>query len=144
LAPLGTAGTPIERIEGRYAKPRRGEAISETLFDAACAFSFEGQWAAIDPAAVDFDALTGELSLPGNLLGLRFNEVNVTYTAGLAVIGNDVKAACAQIVRNAQATPALNASRTRIDSMQMEYFSSSLLDETVRTWLRPYVASRLG
>jgi len=47
-------------------------------------------------------------------------------------------------VRNAQATPALNASRTRIDTMQMQYFSSSLLDETVKAWLRPYVANRLG
>jgi len=82
--------------------------------------------------------------LPGNLLGLQYNEVSVTYTAGLVLIGSDVKAACAQIVRNAQATPALNVSRTRIDTMQMEYFSSSLLDETVKTWLRPYVASRLG
>jgi hypothetical protein len=28
--------------------------------------------------------------------------------------------------------------------MQMQYFSSSLVDETVQTWLRPYVANRLG
>ena len=78
------------------------------------------------------------------MLGLPYNEVMITYTAGLATIGDDIKSACAQIVRNAQATPALNASRTRIDTMQMQYFSSSLLDETVKTWLRPYVANRLG
>ncbi len=47
------------------------------------------------------------------LLGLPYNEVMVTYTAGLAAIGDDVKTACAQIVRNAQSTPALNASKTR-------------------------------
>jgi hypothetical protein len=70
--------------------------------------------------------------------------VAVTYTAGLAVIGDDVKTACSQLVRNAQSTPALNASKTRIDTMQMEYFSSSLLDETVQAWLRPYVANRVG
>lgn len=116
----------------------------EPLFSAACAFALPGQWTAIDPETVDFDSTTGELTLPWNLFGLSYNEVNVTYTAGLATIGDDVKAACAQIVRNAQATPALNASRTRIDTMQMEYFSSSLLDETVQAWLRPYVASRLG
>jgi len=78
------------------------------------------------------------------LLGLAFNEVAVTYTAGLATIGDDVKTACAQIVRNAQSTPALNASKTKIDTMQMQYFSSSLVDETVQAWLRPYVANRLG
>jgi hypothetical protein len=48
------------------------------------------------------------------------------------VIGDDVKSACAQIVRNAQAQPALNASMTKMDTMQMKYFSSSLVDETVQ------------
>ena len=94
--------------------------------------------------SVDFDPNTGELTLPWNVLGLPYNEVQVTYTAGLATIGDDVKTACAQIVRNAQATPALNASRTRMDTMWMQYFSSSLIDETVQAWLRPYVANRLG
>ena len=144
LAPLGTAGTPIVKIEGRYGRPRRGEAAIEPLLDIACAFNLPGQWSAIDANSVDFDPNTGELTLPWNVIGLPFNEVEVTYTAGLKAIGDDVKAACAQIVRNAQATPALNASRTRIDTMQIEYFSSSLLDETVQTWLRPYVANRLG
>ena len=70
--------------------------------------------------------------------------LQVSMIAGLATIGDDVKTACAQIVRNAQATPALNASKTRIDTMQMQYFSSSLIDETVKAWLKPYVANRLG
>jgi hypothetical protein len=144
LAPLGTAVSPLVAMQGRYAKPRRGEMVENVLFEAALLFSLPGEWAAIDPGAVDFDVDTGELTLPWNLFGLPFNEVMVTYTAGLAVIGDDVKTACAQIVRNAQSTPALNASRTRIDTMQMEYFSSSLVDETVQAWLRPYVANRLG
>ena len=93
---------------------------------------------------VVYDAKSGELTLPWNVLGLPYNEVAVTYTAGLATIGDDVKTACAQIVRNAQSTPALNASKTKIDTMQMQYFSSSLVDETVQAWLRPYVANRLG
>jgi hypothetical protein len=144
LAQLGTASSPIVNIEGRYGTPRRGEIVNEPLMDAACAFNLPGQWAAIDPSSIDFDSNTGELTLSLNVLGLSYNEVSVTYTAGLSTISNDIKAACAQIVRNAQATPALNASRTRIDTMQIEYFSSSLLDETVKTWLRPYVANRLG
>jgi hypothetical protein len=144
LAPFGNASTSIVHIEGRYANPRRGEAPENRLFDIACAFSLPGQWTSIDPASVDVDANSGELTLPWNVLGLPYNEVAVTYTAGLSVIGDEVKSACAQIVRNAQSTPALNASRTRIDTMQIQYFSSSLLDETVRQWLRPYVANRLG
>lgn len=144
LTPLGAATSPIISVEGRYAKPRRGEMIDGPMFEIAWAFSLPGQWTTIDPTTVDFDTATGELTLPFNVLGLPYNEVNVTYTAGLAVIGDDVKTACAQIIRNAQSTPALNASRTRIDTMQMQYFSSSLVDETVQTWLRPYVANRLG
>jgi len=144
LAPLGAATTPLVSVEGRYAKPRRGQVVDETLFEISWAFSLPGQWIGIDPASVDYDSATGELTLPWNLLGLPYNEVMVTYTAGLATIGDDIKTACAQIVRNAQATPALNASRTRIDTMWMQYFSSSLVDETVQAWLRPYVANRLG
>jgi len=144
LAPLGTATTPIVGMEGRYAQPRRGELPSEPLFEIAWAFSLPGQWVAIDPNSVDFDAATGELTLPWNLMGLSYNEISVNYTAGLATVGDDIKSACAQIVRNAQATPALNASSSRIDTMQIQYFSSSLVDETVQAWLRPYVANRLG
>jgi hypothetical protein len=144
MSPLGSAASPIVSIEGRYAKPRRGELVDNGLFDIALAFSLPGQWTSINPGSVDFDASGGELTLPWNVLGLPYNEITVTYTAGLAVIGDDVKTACAQIVRNAQSTPALNASKTKIDTMQMQYFSSSLLDETVQQWLRPYVANRLG
>ena len=144
LSPQGTATTPLVSIEGRYARPRRGETFSDPLSEIARAFSLPGQWSSIDPGSVDFDPNTGELTLPWNLLGLSYNEVSVTYTAGLATIGDDVKTACAQIVRNAQSTPALNASATKMDTMQMKYFSSSLVDETVQAWLRPYIANRLG
>jgi hypothetical protein len=144
LAPLGSAASPFISIEGRYANPRRGEAIDNALSEAAWMFSLPGQWTTIDIGSVDFDPNTGELTLPWNLFGLSYNEISATYTAGLATIGDDVKTACAQIVRNAQSTPALNASKTKIDTMQIQYFSSSLLDETVQAWLRPYVANRLG
>ena len=144
LAPLETATSPIVSIEGRYARPRRGELPNEALLEIALMFSLPGQWTTIDAASVDYDANTGEVTLPWNVLGLPYNEVAVTYTAGLSTIGNDIKTACAQIVRNAQSTPALNASKTRIDTMQMQYFSSSLVDETVQAWLRPYIANRLG
>jgi hypothetical protein len=144
LAPLGTAASPLVSLEGRFARPRRGEVVEGSLAQIAWSFALPGQWSAIDPVTVDLDVNTGELTLPWNLFGLPFNEVKATYTAGLATVGDDVKTACAQIVRNAQATPALNASRTKIDTMQMQYFSSSLVDQTVQVWLRPYVANRLG
>ena len=144
LTPLAPATLPIVGINGRYARPRRGEILNEAMSEIVSAFALPGQWTAIDPTLVDFNSATGELTLPWNVLGLPYNEVQVTYTAGLAAIGDDVKSACAQIVRNAQATPALNASMSRIDTMQVKYFSSSLIDETVQEWLKPYVANRLG
>jgi hypothetical protein len=144
LAPLAPATSPIVSINGRYGRPRRGEILNEPMSEIVSVFALPGQWTAIDPTLVDFDSATGELTLPWNVLGLPYNEVQVTYTAGLATIGDDVKSACAQIVRNAQATPALNASMSKIDTMQVKYFSSSLIDETVQAWLHPYVANRLG
>ena len=144
LAALAPATGPLVSVQGRYGRPRRGELPAVPLLEAALVFSLPGEWTAIDVGSVDFDPATGELTLPWNLLGLPYNEVMATYTAGLATIGDDVLSACAQIVRNAQAQPALNASMTKLDTMQMKYFSSLLIDETVAMWLRPYVASRLG
>jgi hypothetical protein len=148
LAAAAPATSPLVTMEGRYGRPRRGEMVANfgygPLMEAALAFSLPGEWTAIDPTTVDYAPDTGELTLPWNLLGLPYNEVMVTYTAGLATIGDDVKSACAQMVRNAQAQPALNASMSKMDTMQMKYFSSSLIDETVQAWLAPYVANRLG
>jgi hypothetical protein len=144
LAPLAPATSPLVSIEGRYARPRRGESPEIALLEIAVAFALPGAWSTIDPTTVDYDPVTGELTLPWNVLGLPYNEVMVTYTAGLATITDDVLCACAQIVKNAQAQPALNVSLSKLDTMQMRYFSSSLVDETVQAWLRPYVASRLG
>ncbi len=144
LAPLAPATSPLVSIEGRYTWPRRGEVLPAPVSEILWAFALPGQWTGVDPTLVDFDPATGELTLPWNVLGLPYNEVMVTYTAGLTTIGDDIKSACAQIVRNAQATPALNASQTRVDTMWIKYFSSSLIDETVQAWLNPYVASRLG
>ncbi len=144
LAPLASVTSPFVSIQGRYARPRRGEMVDTPMLEMALAFSLPGQWTNLDPTTVDFDPNTGELTLPWNLLGLPYNEVSVTYTAGLATIGDDILSACAQIVRNAQAQPALNSKSSKLDTMQMQYFSSSLIDETVQAWLRPYIANRLG
>jgi hypothetical protein len=82
--------------------------------------------------------------LPLNIVGLWFSEVDIVYMAGMAVISDPVKFACAQIVRNAQATPALNVSVGKIDTMSMNYFSDSLIDQTVQAMLAPYVAQKVG
>jgi hypothetical protein len=145
LAVVSPAVTPIVSARGRYTIPRRGEwPFDDLRLDVALMFGLPGIWTGIDAAAIDCYASTGELTLPLNIVGLWFSEVDVVYTAGLAVMPDPVKFACAQIVRNAQATPALNVRIGRVDRMRMDYFSDSLIDQTVRSMLAPYVAQKVG
>ena len=144
LVAVAPATSPLVTIRVRYARPRRGEMIDPAYEQIAWAFSLPGSWSTLDPNSVDYFSDTGELTFPMNILGLPYNEVDVTYTAGLTLIPDAVKVACAQIVKNAQATPALNVKKNRLDTMQMEYFSNSLMDAQVQRLLQPYVASRLG
>ena len=144
LAAVAPAATPFASVRARYALPRRGEGADAVALDAAQAFALPGSWTDLDPAALDFDASTGEVALPLNALGLGYNEVEITYTAGCDPVPDAVKFACAQIVRNAQATPALNVRSQALDRMHLEYFAGTLLDDSVRTLLAPYVAEKLG
>lgn len=145
LAAMAPAVSPLVQVRVRYGRPRRGElAFSPLTAEVAWAFSLPGTWSTLDSSMVDWVSDTGEVVFPFNVLGLPYNEAEVTYTAGLATISDGVKSACAQIVKNAQATPSLNVKSTKLDTMRMEYFAGSLLDEQVKSLLRPYVASRLG
>lgn len=144
LAVVAPATSPVVSAQGRYARPRRGELGVQGLVDAAYAFSLPGAWVSLDVAALDVVAETGEMTLPYNLFGIPYSEVAVTYSAGLDEMPAAVKVACAQIVKNAQSTPGLNVKSSRLDTMQMQYFSGSLLDAQVQALLRPYVANRLG
>jgi hypothetical protein len=91
----------------------------------------------VDVSTFDYFAVTGEVTWLGNPLGLAFNEVELTYTAGFAQIPDPIKFACAQIVRNAQANPALNVKAGALNQMRLEYFADTLLDATVQTMLAP-------
>jgi hypothetical protein len=145
LAEAPPATSPIVSGRGRYTTPRRGEwPLDDLRIDAALAFGLPGSWTNIDPATVDFDPATGELTLPLNIIGLWFSEVEIVYTAGFAAIPEAIKYACAQIVRNAEATPAVNVKAGSIDRMRMDYFAPDLLDASVRSLLAPFVAQKAG
>jgi hypothetical protein len=145
LAVVAPATTPIVAARGRYAQPRSGEGWNnEMTWDVAGTFALPGSWVDIAPLTLDANAESGELTLPLNALGLGYGEIELTYTAGLAPLADAVKVACAQIVRNAQATPALNVKSGRLERMHLEYFADSLLDQTVRSLLAPYVAQKVG
>ncbi len=140
------AGSPsaLVGVRVRYARPRRGELADPFREQIAWAFGVPGSWNELDVTTVDVNEDTGELTFPVNFLGLDYNEVEVTYTSGLATVPDAVKVACAQVVKNAQATPGMNVKSTKMDTMQMQYFSGSLIDPQVHMLLKPYVAERLG
>jgi hypothetical protein len=140
-------------VRVRYAKGRRGEYADlglgvtengEMGLLIATAFGLPGTWSNLDVTTIDLYAGPRELTFPANFLGLGYNEAEVTYTAGLVTVPAQIKFACAQIVKNAQATPALNVSRSRLDTLQMEYFSGTLIDDGVRALLKPYLAEKAG
>ena len=89
-------------------------------------------------------ATTGELTFPQHVAGAGVQRGRGDVHGGLATVPEAVKVACAQIVKNAQATPALNVKSSKMDTMQMQYFSGSLIDAQVQALLRPYVAQRMG
>jgi hypothetical protein len=145
LAPLAPATSAIVALRGRYSVPRRGEwPWNDLSTDAIWTFGLPGTWTNVDLQTTDLCPETGELTMPVNALGLGFTELEITYTAGFSAFPQPIKVACAQIVRNAQATPALNVRRGSLDRMLLEYFSASLIDETVRSLLAPYVAQKVG
>ena len=132
----------VTALQARYsAQMDRQE---DTLAGYALLFGLPGQWVTVDPTTATLDTASGELQLPPNLLGMRYSECDVTYTAGLATVPDRVKFACAQIVKNAQATPGLNVKSSKLDTLQTQYFSDSLLDTQVQAMLRPLVAERMG
>jgi hypothetical protein len=143
-APLIAAAedaSPIVSSRVRLGRVRAEEC--HPMESAAAAFAPAGSWSSVDPALLEVSA-GGAVSFPAHLLGVPFYEAEVTYMAGYAEVPAVVKVACAQIVRNAQAMPALNVKRQSLDRMQMEYFRGALLDDDVKRLLQPYVAGRMG
>lgn len=145
LVAVAPATSPIVSARARYALPRRGEWLHEEMaWEAAAVFGLPGTWADLNVADLDAYLDAGDIRLPINVLGWGFSEIEIVYTAGLDPMPDTVKVACAQLVKNAQATPALNVKRGALDRMQLMYFSDALLDDTVRELLAPYVAQKVG
>jgi hypothetical protein len=137
----------VDAVQAQYARPGYGDDFFGdyayyTGF--AAAFALPGQWVSVDPTTLFVSLPTGEFRLPWNIMGMRYSEAEVIYTAGFTTVPTAVQVACAQIVRNAQTTPGLNVQSTKMDTLQTQYFSDSLIDSQVQALLRPYVAERLG
>jgi hypothetical protein len=141
LAAATGATSALVSVRVRLRRPR--QEVCHPLVADAGVFGVPGRWIDLDVSAIDATT-DGVLCFVPNFLTLPFDEAEVKYTAGFATVPDAVKIACAQVVRNAQAMPALSVKRQVIDSMQMEYFSSALLDTEVQRMLQPYVSQRVG
>src|SRR5580692_9695436 len=86
LTPLGSATSALVGIRVRYGRPRRGELQDPMLAQVAWAFSIPGSWSALELSLLDLNTDTGDLTFPMNVLGLNYNEVEVTYTSGVATV----------------------------------------------------------
>ncbi len=137
------ASSPLLKVRVRYGPSDFG--FSSDLGMAVMqVFGLAGTWVDVDITQCEFVATTGELTIPAQVLGVPYIEAEVTYTAGFSTIPDGVKFACAQLVRNTQASPALNVRRSGLDKMQMEYFGASLADDDVKRLLAPYMSVRCG
>ena len=138
--------SPLLSGRARYGVPRRGEDLTlwETTSEFAMAFGLPGTWIDLDLTNFDYFPDTGEISWLPNPLGLYFDEMELTYTAGFGTAPDPVKFACVQLVRNAQAMPALNVKEGSVNAMHFTYFADTLLDSSVQAMLAPYVAQKVG
>lgn len=145
LASADGVSSPIVQARGRYLSGRREwEGSTELAMEVAQVFATSKGWVDVSPDSLDIGAESGEIVVGAGLLSPALGDLEVTYTAGYGAVPQAVKQACAKLVKNALATPALNVSRQRIDRMYLEYFSDSLMDMDVKRLLGPYVAQRLA
>jgi hypothetical protein len=145
LASMDGVSSPIVQARGRYAR-NGGEWAGSTDLAAELAevFGAPTVWANVSPGSLDVDMQSGEIIVGVGLLSPALGDLELTYTAGYTAVPEAVMQACAKLVKNALATPALNVSKQRIDRMYLEYFSDSLVDSDVKRMLAPYVAQRLS
>ena len=146
LAIVTGSQSPLISGRARYGTPRRGDdpTLWEISSEFAITFGLPGVWIDLDLTTFDYFADTGEVSWLPNPLGLFFDEMELTYTAGFSTVPDQVKFACVQLVRNAQAMPALNVKEGSLNAMHFTYFADTLLDSTVQAMLAPYVAQKVG
>ena len=134
--------TPFVTLRARHGILRGPNA--DTLGEMLSPFGGPPDWVNLDPTQVDYLAATGEIWLPAGIFGVPYSEVEMTYNAGYGEVPEQVKLACAQIIRNIESHPGAKVSAAKLDRLHIEYFSGSLLDEDVRRLLAPYVAMRLN
>jgi hypothetical protein len=144
LAILQGQQSPLINGRARYGVPRRGDDLLmwEMASEFAIVFGLPGTWINISVTQFDCFCETGEVSWLPNPFGLFFDEMELEYNAGFTTIPDPIKFACVQLVKNAQAMPAVNVKEGTLNAMHFAYFADSLMDSTVSELLAPFVAQK--
>ena len=117
--------------------------LPDVSLEFALVFSLPGSWTTIDPATIDIWGNERRVDVSSECAGTFFQRSGCgLQRRGWSRFRSSVKVACAQIVKNAQVTPALNVKSGKIDRMRLDYFGDTLVDDTVRSLLEPYVARK--
>jgi hypothetical protein len=145
LAAAAGAASPVVQARGRYTG-NVGDctAVAELAAEVAAVFTAPNTWFSVPVNSLDLDLESGEVMVCCGLLTPALRDLELTYTAGYVQVPAAVQQACAKLVKNALATPALNVSKQKIDTMYLQYFADSLVDADVKRLLAPYVAQRLS
>ena len=102
-----------------------------------------GTWIVLDVSTFDFRVDTGEVTWLRSSRDV-FRRDGAGVYGSFDQIPDPVKFACAQLVKNAQAMPAVNVREGTLNAMHFAYFADTLMDFTVREMLAPYVAQKVA
>jgi hypothetical protein len=145
LASVDGVSSPIVLARGRYTGGvSEWAASAELAAEVAQTFLTPNMWFSVATNSLDLDPASGEVIVCCGLLAPALRDLELTYTAGYTVVPRAVQQSCAKLVKNALATPALNVSKQKIDTMYLQYFADSLIDSDVKRLLAPFVAQRLA
>lgn len=142
--------TPVMRIIsgiGRYAYPRRGDAMGSNTddFNLLATFTQFGgppQWEVFDTTQnTGVDARTGQVWVPAGIMLAYYTEVKLRYVAGFqsSAIPSAIKLACAKLVRALGNDPGLGPAKSyRAGDTAVQMFADTMISGDMVDALRPY------
>lgn len=142
---------PIARILsglGRYSYGRRSEQELGTFYDVnllstMAAFGGPPSWCSFDVPSSSLNPNSGDLWVPAGTLLAYYTDVKMRYVSGWSAAGlpPQIKAACGMIVSALEAAPMGSQIRKfNSGKLTTERFADSVLDQDIRSMLRPYMA----
>ena len=137
----------VDAVRAQYARPRLGRsATGDRLPELALRrrLRLPGEWVDCGPDDTLCESADRGVSVcverDGDALQRGRGDVYGGLYDGAECCAGGVRADCEKCAGDA----GLNVKSSKMDTLQTQYFSDSLIDSQVQAMLRPYVAERLG